>query len=332
MTRERRRCFVHIGAPKTGTTFLQKVFFDNREALAAEGLLYPDVSLRGYGHHDLAFLLAGGYPEWATPAERTLSELQTDLAAQAKVARADLLLSSEDFYLCPAPQALHDLLNVTGCLNGREPVVIVYLRRQDDAHESWYNQTIKAQGYVHGIDESIERFHELWDYRKHLAEWEAVFGRDALVVRTYETASFQGGSLLRDMAEVLSLAPDLLAAPTDYVNTSLNRDLLEVQRYINGLDLTPVRKRRFHRDLMVLSQAARGTGIFDEQPVIDSQRRAAVLESYAQSNSAVAHRYFGRERLFLDAQPPQASTPAKREGLTVEKVLHVLGWLAARET
>ncbi|MEJ7628896.1 MAG: hypothetical protein WKF54_04825 [Nocardioidaceae bacterium] len=36
-----KRVFLHIGAPKTGTTYLQHVLFKNREALAADGVLYP---------------------------------------------------------------------------------------------------------------------------------------------------------------------------------------------------------------------------------------------------------------------------------------------------
>jgi hypothetical protein len=35
------RVFVHVGAPKTGTTYLQQRLFKNREALAADGVLYP---------------------------------------------------------------------------------------------------------------------------------------------------------------------------------------------------------------------------------------------------------------------------------------------------
>jgi hypothetical protein len=36
-----KRVFLHIGAPKTGTTFLQHVLFKNRETLAEAGVLYP---------------------------------------------------------------------------------------------------------------------------------------------------------------------------------------------------------------------------------------------------------------------------------------------------
>jgi hypothetical protein len=35
------KVFLHIGAPKTGTTYLQRVLFKNRETLADAGVLYP---------------------------------------------------------------------------------------------------------------------------------------------------------------------------------------------------------------------------------------------------------------------------------------------------
>ncbi|MGZ4443374.1 MAG: hypothetical protein ACXVXC_09445 [Nocardioidaceae bacterium] len=36
-----RRVLVHVGAPKTGTSFVQDLLFQNRDALAAAGTLYP---------------------------------------------------------------------------------------------------------------------------------------------------------------------------------------------------------------------------------------------------------------------------------------------------
>jgi hypothetical protein len=37
----RRRVLVHVGAPKTGTSYLQDVLFLNRDSLADQGILYP---------------------------------------------------------------------------------------------------------------------------------------------------------------------------------------------------------------------------------------------------------------------------------------------------
>jgi hypothetical protein len=47
-----RRVFVHVGAPKTGTSFVQDILFTQREELAAEGMLYPS------DRHDAHFLAA----------------------------------------------------------------------------------------------------------------------------------------------------------------------------------------------------------------------------------------------------------------------------------
>ena len=36
-----RRVVVHVGTPKTGTSYVQDVLFLNRETLAEQGILYP---------------------------------------------------------------------------------------------------------------------------------------------------------------------------------------------------------------------------------------------------------------------------------------------------
>jgi hypothetical protein len=47
-----RRVFLHVGAPKTGTSFVQDILFTQREELAAEGVLYAA------DRHDAHFLAA----------------------------------------------------------------------------------------------------------------------------------------------------------------------------------------------------------------------------------------------------------------------------------
>jgi hypothetical protein len=44
-----KRIFLHIGAPKTGTTYLQKVLAHNRDAMEVAGVLYPRVGREA--HH-----------------------------------------------------------------------------------------------------------------------------------------------------------------------------------------------------------------------------------------------------------------------------------------
>ena len=47
-----RRVLLHVGAPKTGTSFVQDILFTHRETLRERGILYPAE------RHDSHFLAA----------------------------------------------------------------------------------------------------------------------------------------------------------------------------------------------------------------------------------------------------------------------------------
>jgi hypothetical protein len=320
-------CFIHIGAPKTGSTFLQRLLFDNRDASAAD-VLYPDVSLRGYGHHDLAFLLAGGYPDWATPQPIPLPDLVQQLASAVRTHQGSIVLSSENFFLFPMPAELRQILLDSGALTGRRPTIVVYVRAQDDAHESWYNQVVKAQGATQGIEECIDRWIDLWDYRQQLERWAAVFGDENIAVRPYEERQFANGSLADDFLSIIGVSRTNVVVPHDRVNTGLNRDVLEFQRLMNHLPLSIQEKRGFHHQLIELCARATGAGLFDEGSVLSGAQRTAIRKRYEDGNTEVAQRYLGSSRLFLENDVP--TTGGSAEHLTVDKLTYIVGWLLAR--
>lgn len=325
---------VHIGAPKTGSTAIQIFLCGNRERLAAHALLYPDVSLRGYGHHDLAFLLGGGYPDWATPQDRPLSELAATLREAVRTSGAGrVLLSSENFYLYPEPAALRHLLQTAGLAAEDRVSILCYLRRQDEAHVSWYNQTVKAQGNAAGFDASVRRDHGLWDYAARLAPWRAEFGTQAVWLRDYAAAV---ADVRVDFLQALGLPRDAFAMPSVRPNGRLNRDLLDVQRLINRLPLAIPRKRRYHKSLIALTEATAGRNVFDDPPFLSPDKRAALLADYAAGNRMVARTYLGRDELFAppagaSAQPLPTATGARR-GLTPAKLATVVRWLVTHRT
>lgn len=324
-----RRLVVHIGAPKTGSTALQKFLFDNRAALDAGGWRYPDVSLRGYGHHDLAFLIGGGYPDWATAQDKPLSELAGQLAGHFAEAR-DIVLSSENFYLLTDPAALASTLARAGLTDSDRVTIVAYVRRQDEAHLSWYNQTVKAQGFSGSVQESLTRWQSLWDYDARLGRWASTFGAQNLVVRPYQASDLHDGDIRRDFSTLLGLPADSMQLPAETPNTRLNRDILEFQRMINRLPLTAQQKRRFHKELMELTAQAGSSGLFDDTPLLTVEERRAILRSYASGNARVARRFLGRDTLFEEAMPAGPATPAEEWKLTPEKVVYLLGWILSR--
>jgi hypothetical protein len=88
-----RRVYVHIGAPKTGTTYLQAVCARNREPLRARGIDYPDVF--GDAHHKAVWDLR------ETPDQRAATKgVEGSWASLVEIvngADRDVLLSSEHF-------------------------------------------------------------------------------------------------------------------------------------------------------------------------------------------------------------------------------------------
>ena len=100
--RSRPAVFLHIGEPKTGTTFLQHVMWRNRDELAAQGAVLP-------GHHPQDHYRASqdlrGIPKLASdPAGSWVGEWEI-LARQAQQAPRVAVISHELFSAADAQQA-----------------------------------------------------------------------------------------------------------------------------------------------------------------------------------------------------------------------------------
>lgn len=312
-----RRLFVHIGAPKTGSTMLQSMASGNRALLLTRGLLYPEVCLRGLGHHDWAFMLDGGFPNWAKPAEVSLSGIEKAVGEECRGHHGDILLSSENFSLFPHPEGLRESLERSGLLDGLTPRIIFYLRRQDNLLDSWYNQMVKAQGFSGTLDEVVDNPPEFLDYDAQLEAWAESFGQTALDVRIYEEACRGPGGLAGDFwGEVCAEAGLHIAAGPD-VNRRLRRDLLEIQRIINRLPLSIVQKRGLHQEFMALSYDGTEPDRFG---IMTRALRDRIEARYRDGNSRVAARVFGRDQLF-EARTTPNDDPDPYPGLTVEKAV-----------
>ena len=87
------RVFLHIGAPKTGTTYLQNVLWSNRSTLLQAGVLYPGLS-KDAQFHAAMDLRQAYFQEHLNPAVPGAWER---LVAQARAWRGDVVISHELF-------------------------------------------------------------------------------------------------------------------------------------------------------------------------------------------------------------------------------------------
>jgi hypothetical protein len=258
-----------------------------------------------------------------------LESLRREFADSFKSA-SKAVLSSENFYLQPAPEATFRLLTEAG-VPSSAITVVVYIRRQDEAHLAWYNQTVKAQGYTGSLEDSIGETLDLWDYDRQLQPWADTFGAERLVVRIFNLPSLKNGDIRHDFLELLGLPSNHFAFDQKPMNTGLNADLLAFQRELNRLPLSPQEKRLFHKDLMELSGLTSGTGLFNDLPLLTAPRRQEILARYEAGNKRLARR-LGRERLFepLAIDDDTGGGVTGNPALSVNKLAAIVGWLLVR--
>lgn len=147
-----RRCYIHIGTHKTGTTSIQRLLARNSAALVERGYLYPESGRLDEdhpGHHNIAWQITG---------DRRFDErLGTidDLTREVRSRREHVIMSSEDFESAVGyGSGLSDLVARMQSLGFRVTVVL-YLRRQWE-----YLPRIYCTLLQFGFDRPFERILE----------------------------------------------------------------------------------------------------------------------------------------------------------------------------
>ena len=126
-----RRLYLHVGLHKTGTTYLQRLFVENRALLAEAGL-----ELGPYAH-----LAGGSHRAIVAAIDREGPEAVFARAAEAPGAR--LLISTEGLcerLLDPGYAAAL----AAAAARHFDPHVVIVLRRQDFLKESLYAEEAKS--------------------------------------------------------------------------------------------------------------------------------------------------------------------------------------------
>ena len=246
------RLIIHIGLPKTGTTFLQHSLFSARAELEAQGVLYPDpiaglgpVTRKSFGHHWLAHALVGRRKRFTADADFALLN---DHVAGLRQAIAEspaetALISSEEMsaFREPAIRALGSLfpdLNVQ---------ILVYLRRQDLWLDSYFAQMAK-RGRATTPEDIFES--EKWrlDYEKFLGDWSKHFGSENVLVRLYGAGEGYD-DLWTDFLTAIGAA-DTTRIPSDLseTNQSLSYELTIFTQALKSIWRASSRLRRLSKN------------------------------------------------------------------------------------
>jgi hypothetical protein len=230
-----RRVFLHIGTPKSGTTYLQEKLALNREVIAQHGLTYPNT--RTGNHFEAALDLIE--ERWAGQREVARGQWNA-LANEARRAPGDVVLSHEILAAARPPQVAAAMAafaadEVHLVLTARD------LARQIPAE---WQENIKHRGrrsfakFMALVAQSRRTNPDLWFWRVQgvpdvLTRWGNGLSPDRIHVVTVPQAEAPRELLWRRFAQVVGLEPDLdLAEATDY-NPSLGIVEASVVRRLN---------------------------------------------------------------------------------------------------
>lgn len=209
--RSKPRIVIHIGATKTGSTFIQHTLEKNRPALLRQGVWFPEV---GQYWQPTRPHKQAGHSEFTRAAVRDDPTLRDHIRRGLELMDGrihTIVLSSEAYFLHESAHQLADYFA------GHPVEMVVYLRRQDEWANSQYCEFV-AGGAVGRVDVPIDEWLKLpvtrrrLDYMVPLKAWSDTIGIENVRVRIFDREQFEGGDLIADFARATRL-PQLLDLP-----------------------------------------------------------------------------------------------------------------------
>ncbi len=263
-----RTVLVHVGAPKTGTSYVQDVLFTHRDALAAQGILYPGDRFDAHflAALDLMELTWGGLEKEAVGA-------WDRLAAEVRAWPGTVILSHEILARASRPQVRRALASF-----GEGAEVHVVLSARDLARQipaEWqenvkHRRVVGYRDYLETVTDPSRRgklaswFWGVQEVPDVLDRWGATLPPQQVHLVTVPRPGAPRGLLWRRFADVLGLDASAYAPAAGRTNPSLGVPetalIRRVNARVNKGVLANEDYREFVRELLVHRTLSQRTG------------------------------------------------------------------------
>lgn len=275
-----RRVYLHVGAPKTGTTYLQERLFANAPRLARHGVLVPMTpwwSGRGALHFRAALDLLG--QDWGGPPGHARGAWQ-QLLEQVRRHDGTAVISHE--LLAPAPPEL--VARVMADLGDAEVHIVYTARDLARLLPSAWQEAVK-QGremrfarFLHRARDNDVWFMQAFDLPAVLGTWGAGLPPERLHVVTVPRSGSDPTLLWRRFCAAIGVDPDWAPEEPERRNESLGIPETQVLRLLNRR----LRGRTDHRHRHVVKNLIAQQGL--------AQRRSAPVRLPPEQHDWVAER------------------------------------------
>ncbi|WP_122818350.1 hypothetical protein [Nocardioides pantholopis] len=252
-----RRVFLHIGLPKTGTSYLQTILWAHRDELREAGLLVPGRERRD---HLWASLVVRADPKVARRHPRAPDSWSV-LRSEATDWADDVVISHEFFCSASAEQARRAVRE----LEPAEVHVVVTAREPLGLFTSSWQESLKNRGTTpieeYGRSESSDPL-DVWDWRALdlalvLERWAPAVPADRVHVVVAPGPGDPPDELWRRFCAVLGTDPEVVGPVTGFPNASMGVAEAETLRRLNqhftgpGADLPGSFERAYDRGVWI---------------------------------------------------------------------------------
>lgn len=227
-----KKLYVHIGAHRTGTTYLQKCLHLNAPELARCGIdALPDLALWEQGHHNVAW----AYLEWALRDDaRTAQQYRLMFRERVRTSPLQSVFVSSEFFELFDDAALR---RFQADLDGFEIAIVYSIRNQPDYFKSYYVESLK-----HSITDEFEVWLEkrmlegFGDFYAVTRRWSDGLPKSAVRIVIYDNLLHSQTNIFEFFArDVLSLpvTTSLRLPSQNRINKSIDAQLQWLLREMN---------------------------------------------------------------------------------------------------
>lgn len=228
-------CYIHVGLPKTGTSFLQQTFWQSTDALHMQGMgMLPDRRR----DHFLATLQLRDLLDPGMDRPHAFEALQRLSNQASTFSRPAALLSEEAL----APAQPGQVKRLVELLDGFEVHVVVTTRSlARQIPSAWqqrmqHRQTYGFDEFVAAVVERRPLANDFWvnqDLVDVLSRWRTSVPPERIHVVTVPPAGGSPAALLLRFCEVVGIDPSALPAGDTVANASLGFAQAELLRRVN---------------------------------------------------------------------------------------------------
>ena len=232
-----RKVLVHVGAPKTGTSFVQDLLYSNRDALATQGILYPADRFDAHflAALDLMELQWGGLEKQAVGAWDRLAEQVSRWEGTAIISH-EILATATPAQVLRALDSFGPDAEVHVLLSARDLVRQIPAEWQENVK---HRRTVGYREYLDKITDPARRgalaswFWGVQEVPDILDRWGVMLPPEQVHVVTVPPPDAPRGLLWQRFASVFGLDPAAFTISTDRHNPSLGVPETALIRRIN---------------------------------------------------------------------------------------------------